>query len=262
MTNPVQTEVSDGVATITLNRPEAGNSISMEMARALMAAAIRCDHDAAIRCVVLTGSGRLFSAGGDIGGFRQAGDDISAYLAELVGYLHMAVARFMRMPKPLLCLVNGPAAGAGLSLAIAGDIVLASPSAHFTAAYGGIGLTPDGGMSWLLPRLVGMRRAQDMIVSNRRVGAEEAAAIGLVTRVVADDALAAEGRQQALLLAAGATKAIGGARALLLAGFEGTLEGQLDRELRSIAAAGAGAECHEGVAAFLAKRRPDFAAMG
>lgn len=262
MTEPLLIEVDKGIATLTLNRPEAGNSISMGLARALMEAAIRCDTDDAIRCVVLTGAGRLFSAGGDISGFQEAGERISAYLSELVGYLNMAMARFLRMPKPLLTVVNGPAAGAGLSLAIAGDIVLAAQSAHFTTAYGGVGLTPDAGMSWLLPRLVGLRRAQEMLVMNNRVGADEAAAMGLVTRVVADDGLALEASQTAAQLAASATQAIGGARRLLLASYEGALEGQLEREARSVAAAGAGRESREGVAAFLARRRPDFTALG
>src|SRR3546814_10418141 len=101
--------------------------------------------------------------------------------------LHVAVARLARMNKPLLCVVNGPAAGMGLSLAILGDVVLAAKSAHFTTAYGAIGLTPDGGMTWLLPRLIGLRRAQEMIVLNKRVSAEEGEAIGLVTRMVDDD---------------------------------------------------------------------------
>src|SRR3546814_18014426 len=111
------------------------------------------------------------------------------------------------MNKPLLCVVNGPAAGMGLSLAILGDVVLAAKSAHFTTAYGAIGLTPDGGMTWLLPRLIGLRRAQEMIVLNKRVSAEEGEAIGLVTRMVDDDELAAESTKIALRLATAATGA-------------------------------------------------------
>jgi 2-(1,2-epoxy-1,2-dihydrophenyl)acetyl-CoA isomerase len=170
----------------------------------------------------------------------------------------MAVSRLMRMAKPLAVLVNGPAAGAGLSLAISGDIVLAARSAHFTAAYGKVGLTPDGGMSWMLPRLVGMRRAQEIIVANRRIPAEEAASIGLVTRVVDDADLSREGAALAAELASSATLAIGGARALLLESHSNGLETQLEREARSIAAAGGTAESREGVAAFLERRAPDF----
>ncbi|NYH93731.1 2-(1,2-epoxy-1,2-dihydrophenyl)acetyl-CoA isomerase [Novosphingobium marinum] len=256
--DPILFEKSDGIATLTLNRPKAGNGINMAMARAYMDLAIRCDHDDEIRCVVLTGAGKLFCGGGDIAAFAEAGEGVSAYLSELAGTLHMGVTRFMRMAKPLVTLVNGPAAGAGLGMAIGGDIVLAGRSASFLAAYGGVGLTPDGGMSWLLPRLVGMRRAQEMIIANRKVGAKEAEEIGLVSRVIDDEDLMEEGMRQARLLASSATSAIGGARALLLASYENSLEGQLEREVRSIAAAGGTAECREGVGAFLEKRKPDF----
>lgn len=256
--DPLLLTVDDAVATIALNRPSAGNTIDLPLARALLQAAIRCDHDAAIRCVVITGRGRLFCGGGDIGSFAGAGDGVAGFLSELAGTLHMAMSRLMRMPKPLLVLVNGPAAGAGLSLAVAGDVVLAARSAHFTAAYGGVGLTPDGGMSWLLPRLVGMRKAQEMILTNRRVAAEEAEAIGLVTRVVDDADLETEGQKVAAGLVTSATGALGAARSLLLESYGGGFEAHLERETRSIAAAGATPECREGVAAFLAKRKPDF----
>ncbi|MBB5685875.1 2-(1,2-epoxy-1,2-dihydrophenyl)acetyl-CoA isomerase [Sphingobium boeckii] len=255
---PVLVSVDGAIATLTLNRPAAGNTVDLPLAQALLQAAIRCDTDAAIRCVVLTGAGKLFCGGGDIGAFAGAGDQMPAFLSELAGTLHMAVARLMRMPKPLLVLVNGPAAGAGLSLAIAGDIVIAARTAHFTAAYGSVGLSPDGGMSWHLPRLVGMRKAQEMIIANRRVSAEEGAAIGLVSRMVEDADLAGEGAKQAAILTAAPTAAIGAARSLLLASFDGPFEGHLERETRAITASGGTGECREGVTAFLARRKPDF----
>jgi 2-(1,2-epoxy-1,2-dihydrophenyl)acetyl-CoA isomerase len=155
--------------------------------------------------------------------------------------------------KPLVTLINGPAAGAGLSLAIAGDIALAARSAHFTAAYGALGLTPDGGMR-RLPRLVGMRRAQDIILTNRRVPSDEAAAIGLITRVVEDDQLDAVGAEVAAELATAPTVALGAARNLLLGTFESELEAQLERETRSIAALGGSEETRARVAAFLERR--------
>lgn len=170
----------------------------------------------------------------------------------------MAISRLLRMPKPLLVLVNGPAAGAGASLAICGDLVLAARSAHFTAANGSVGLTADGGMSWLLPRLVGLRRAQEIILTNRRIPAEEAERIGLVPRVVDDAELAAEGRIQAQRLRQAATGAIGAARTLLIESFGAGLEHQLERAARSIAAAARGAEFREGVSAFLERRKPEF----
>lgn len=255
---PVLFDVSDGIARITLNRPKAGNAIDMAMARGLVEAAIRCETDRSIRCVVLTGAGRLFCAGGDVGDFARAGDRAAALLSELAGILHMAVARFARMECPLLVLVNGPAAGAGFSLALAGDFVLCTPSVHFTAAYTAIGLTPDGGMTWLLPRLVGLRKAQDIILTNRRVAASEAEAIGIVTRVVGEGELAREGDGLAETLSASAIAAVSATRRLLQTSLANGLETQLEAEARSIAAAGSGPESREGVAAFLARRTPDF----
>lgn len=258
MSEPVLFSVEDGIATITLNRPEAGNAIDLPMAYALVQAAIACDNDASIRCVVLTGAGRMFCVGGDVGLFAAAGDKADTFINELAGVLHMAVSRLARMPKPLLTLVNGPAAGAGLGLAIAGDVVLAARSAHFTAAYGAIGLSPDGGLTWLLPRLVGLRKAQDIILSNRRVKADDAQAMGLITRAVDDDALASEGADTAATLSRAATAAVGAARALLMDSYQTGLENHLEAEVRSITAMGRGPESKEGIAAFFAKRKPDF----
>src|ERR1700712_1514319 len=117
--------IAEGVATLTLNRPLVGNTIDLAMAQALLRAAILCDNDVTVRCVVLTGTGKLFCGGGDLASFAAAGEDVPALLSELAGTLHMAISRFMWMRKPLVVLVNGPAAGAGLSLAIMGDIVIA-----------------------------------------------------------------------------------------------------------------------------------------
>ncbi len=255
---PLLLDIEDGVARLTLNRPEAGNAIDMAMAHALAGASVRCQSDPTIRCVVVTGAGRLFCAGGDVGALAASGDHLPAFLNELASTFHMALARLARMPKPLLVLVNGPAAGAGLSLALSGDVVLGARSAHFTAAYGALGLTPDGGMSWLLPRLVGLRKAQEIILTNRRVRADEAEAIGMITRLVEDDRLAEEGRRTAKLLADSATQAIGATRALLLESYSTGLEKQFEQETRAISAAGASAECREGLAAYFEKRTANF----
>jgi 2-(1,2-epoxy-1,2-dihydrophenyl)acetyl-CoA isomerase len=256
--DPVLVTVEDGVATLRLNRPAAGNTINLPLAQAMLQAAIRCDQDAAIRCVVVTGEGKLFCGGGDVAAMNAAADDVPGFLSELAGTFHMALTRLMRMAKPLVTVVNGPAAGAGFSLAIAGDVVLAARTAHFTAAYGMVGLSPDGGMSWALPRLVGLRKAQEIVLRNQRVGADEAEAIGMITRAVNDSELAAEGRKVAEELAQGPTGALGRARLLLLESLSSGLETQLEREVRSLAASGGTAECREGVAAFLARRKPDF----
>ncbi len=256
--SPVLIERKDGVAKVILNRPHAGNAITLELAHRLMQVAIACDEDPSIRCVLLTGQGRLFCGGGDVDVFVSAGDKLPEVLKEMTAYLHMALARFARMEKPLVVAVNGPAAGAGLSLAICGDLVLASASAHFTLAYTGIGLSPDAGSTWVLPRLIGMRRTQELVLTNRRLTAEEAAAMGLVTRAVADDLLMNEATTLASELAAGPTGAFGRARRLLLSSFETSLETQMELEARDIAACAHTAQGKEGIAAFLEKRKPSF----
>jgi len=251
-------ELRGGVLTLTLNRPDAGNAVDLELARALMHAAIECDEDRAIRCVVLTGAGRLFCAGGDIAAFAAAGERISALIKELTAYLHSAIARFARMEKPLITAVNGAAAGAGFSLAILGDIALASTAASFNLAYAGIGLSPDGGATWLLPRLIGLRRAQELMLTGERLSAAQAAALGLVTRTVEAAELAGEAAKLALRLAAGPTQALGRTRGLLLSSFGTALETQMENEARAIAACASGAEAREGLAAFLAKRAANY----
>ena len=207
------------IVRLTLNKPERNNALDLAMVQALVAAATSCDQDDTVRCLVPTGTGRMFCPGGDIEPFASAGDDLPKLLSEGASTLHLAMTRLARMAKPLVILVNGPAAGAGFSLAMAGDIVIAARTAHFTAAYGALGLTPDGGMTWLLPRLVGLRRAQEIILSNRRVPAEEAVSIGLISRTVDDDRLEEVGLETARILSRAATGAIGAARGLLLASF-------------------------------------------
>lgn len=260
--NTVRLATDGGVATITLDRPDAGNTVNVALARALMEAAIVCDEDPSIRCVVLTGAGKMFCAGGDLADFLAAGNDIPALLKELTAYLHMAVTRLAHMNKPLVTSVNGAAAGAGLSLAVLGDIVLAAASAKFALAYGNIGLSPDGGATWLLPRLIGLRRAQELCLTPRRLSADEAAAIGLISRVVPDAELAVETAALARTLAASAVRAVGRTRALLLSSFHTSLEAQLDLESRAIATSGRDGESREGVAAFVAKRSADFTSCG
>jgi 2-(1,2-epoxy-1,2-dihydrophenyl)acetyl-CoA isomerase len=246
------------IARLVLNRPDVGNAVDVPLTRAMLEAAIACDEDDAIRCVVLTGAGRLFCAGGDIGGFSNSGDQLPALLKELTGNINAAVSILTRMAKPLLCVINGPAAGAGLSLALLGDYVLAARSAHFSLGYGAIGLSPDAGATWLLPRLIGLRRAQEMAVTNRRVDAEEAVAIGLITRVVDDEALAAEADAVAATLAATASRAVGRTRQLLFGSFETSLDTQMQLEARAIAEGARDPDGREGVAAFLERRKPQF----
>lgn len=246
------------IATLTLNRPDTGNALDIPMARALMEAAIACDEDDVVRCVVLTGAGRMFCAGGDVGAFSAAGEQLPAFLKEITSYVHAAVSRFAHMNKPVLTAINGPAAGAGLSLALLGDIALAARSAHFTVAYTALGLSPDGGATWLLPRLVGFRKAQELTLLNTRVSADDAVSAGLITRAVDDAAFKAEIQSTAERLATAATPAIGKVRNLLIDSFSASLEAQMDAEARAIADLSRTAYGREGIAAFVARRKPQF----
>ena len=258
MTDPVLLTREGAVARLTLNRAEAGNAIDPAMAKALREAAILCAEDSAIRCVVLRASGRIFCAGGDIGAFSSQLNNLGALTRTLTADLHAAMAIFARMEKPLVTAVNGPAAGAGFSMALAGDLVLAGQSAVFAPAYGAIGLSPDGGASWLLPKLVGLRRAQEMLLLGQRLTAEQALAERMVTRLCPDDTLHAEADELAARVAGGAVRAWGRTRSLLLESFTATLPEQLDAEARFIAQSGNDPEAREGIGAFLAKRKPDF----
>ena len=240
-------EREGAVARLVLDRPDAANSINLDLAKALARAAVQCDEDATIRSVVLTARGKLFCPGGDVGAFASAGDGLPALLKDLTIYLHQAVSRLARMEKPLVTAVNGAAAGAGFSLAILGDIALAARSATFNVA-----------STWLLPRLVGLRRAQEIMLRNQRLGAEQAAELGVVTRVVDDGALLEEAMAIAHELATGPTFALGRTRALLLNSFGESLEAQMEFEARSIVECGRSAHGQAGVAAFLARRKPEF----
>lgn len=241
-----------------MNRPEHGNAINLALAKELAVALATAADDPAIRCVVLTGVGRTFCAGGDVSDFAEAGDQAGVFLRELADMVHVSVRTLAEMTKPVVVLVNGSAAGAGLSLVLLGDIVIASSTAVFTTAYSSVGLTPDGGMSWSLQRMVGLRRAQEMLITNRRVEAAEAAEIGIVTSVVNPDLLLTGGNELIAKLVAGPTLALGRTRALLRAGAGVTLDEQLQREAEEIAKAGIRSEAREGFAAFVEKRKPDF----
>lgn len=256
--SPLALEREGNILRLILDRPASGNSVSLAMARALMMAAIECDEDDSIRCVLLTGRGRMFCVGGDIGEFAGAGTNIGPYLKEITTYLHAAIIRFRHMSKPLIVAVNGAAAGAGFSLAMLGDIVLAGKDSRFVAAYGGLGYTPDGGLSWILPRLVGMRRAQEILLMNRPVSAELAAEIGLVTRLVPIADLQDAALRQATEMARAATGAIGRMRHLLDRAHDRSLETQLESEAQAIALSARSEHGREGVSAFLARRQPEF----
>lgn len=251
-------EEKDGVARITLNRPEAQNAINLELTRELMHAAIACDEEDAIRAVLLTGTGTIFSVGGDIREFVAAGQKLAPLTKEMTVYLHAAVSRFARMDAPLVAAVNGVAAGGGFGLACMADVVLAAESARFCAAYTRSGLAADTSTTYFLPRMVGMRRAAELLLTNPTLSASEAAACGLVTRVVPDEKLLAESTALATELAAGATRAYGLVKKLLQSSFGETLESQMEYEARAIAESARSEDVAEGIRAFSEKRKPVF----
>jgi 2-(1,2-epoxy-1,2-dihydrophenyl)acetyl-CoA isomerase len=250
--------LADGVARVTLNRPEAANSLNAEMARELAHVAIRCSEERSVRAVILTGEGRMFSGGGDLKSFAAQGEALPSHLKEVAGNLHAAISRFVRMDAPLIAAVNGPAGGAGFSLCLFCDLVIAAQSAKFVLAYTRAGLSPDGGSTFFLPRIVGLRRALELALTNRALSADEALAWGIVNRVVPDAALQSEAERLAGELAQGATGAFGAAKRLLHHAFTESLETQMELEAQAIAAQARGAESREGIAAFIAKRVPRF----
>lgn len=251
-------DVRGGVARITLSRPDVGNALDLDAVRELLDVAIRCSEEPAVRAVIVTGAGRMFCVGGDLKSFAAQGDRLPAHLKEVTTYFHAAIARFVRMDAPVIAAVNGPAAGGGMSLACAADLVLAAESARFTMAFTRVGLSPDSGSTWLLPRLVGFRRALELALTNRTLSAQEALAWGLVTRVVPDADLAREADALAAELAAGATRAFGAAKRLFQLGAAGGFETQMEHETQAIADMARSADCREGIAAFLARRVPAF----
>ena len=233
--NEVLLDRHGDVAVITLNRPDHGNAINAALARSLLETVLACAADANVRCVLLTGSGRMFCVGGDVKAFAAAGGDTPALVTELTTFLHAAIVGLLRMDKPLVTAINGAAAGAGFGLAIMGDVALASSASSFSTAYGLIGLTPDAGTSWLLPRLVGLRHAQEIALANRRLDATEAVSIGLVTRAVDAAALFDAAMAAAAGLAASSVTALASTRELLFSSYGATLEEQLGAEARMIA---------------------------
>ncbi|MGO9602570.1 MAG: enoyl-CoA hydratase-related protein [Candidatus Binataceae bacterium] len=247
-------DVRDNVARIALNRPEAANSLNSTLSSEVMDAVIRSEEDPEVRALVITGSGRFFCAGADLKGFYSQ----SSELKSKVSLFHATIGRIMRADLPVIAAVNGAAAGAGMGLACACDLVVAAESAKFTMAYTKIGLSPDGATTYFLPRLIGVRRAIELAYLNRSLTAREAVEWGIATRVVPDDRLAEEAHALAAQLAAGPTRAYAAAKRLMHSGWLTPLETQVDYELRSIGEMARTEDAREAIAAFGAKRTPVF----
>jgi 2-(1,2-epoxy-1,2-dihydrophenyl)acetyl-CoA isomerase len=262
MNDTVLFERDGAVATLTLNRPAALNALDAAMVGSLFAHVSRIAADDAIRVVVLRGAGRHFMAGGDIRYFADSlADDAASRRAsfqQLVERVHASVEMLARMPQPVIGRLHGAVAGFGLSLANACDIAFASEDAYFASAYLQLGVTPDGGGTYWLPRLAGARRAAEIMLLGERFAAQEAAALGLVNRIVPLGELDAVVADAARRVAAGPTLAVRNLKRLLRGSLQRSLSEQLQAEAVSFGQCTASTDFAEGVAAFLAKRPPDF----
>ncbi|GAB7389355.1 enoyl-CoA hydratase-related protein [Bacillaceae bacterium] len=251
-------EVCEGIAYITFHRPHRANAIDLTMAQEFMQIIFRCDEDPQIRVVVIRGQGNFFSPGGDLKSFVANRDNLSSYLKELMVYLNTAVSRLNRARKPVIASVNGIAAGSGMSIVCACDMVIASESARFTTAYTRAGLVPDASLSYFLPRIVGLRRALELTYTNRSLSAIEAKEWGIVNQVVPDGELVDETEKLAKQLASGPTKSLGVTKRLIYTGFEESLETHMEHETESIVSIVLTEDAKEGISAFIEKRNPCF----
>ena len=251
--------VSDGVARLTLNRPERLNSFNAQMHAEVRQALARLESDSTVRVLVITGAGRGFCAGQDLGDRTVApGGEPVDLGASIERDYKPLILTLRRLPVPVLCAVNGVAAGAGANIALACDLVLAAHSASFVQAFARIGLVPDSGGTWFLPRLVGPARALGLALLGEKLPAREAAEWGLIWRCIDDDDFAAEVDSLAARLAAAPTLALRRIRQALADSWSHTLEQQLDVERDVQRELGFSADYAEGVAAFIAKREPRF----
>ncbi len=258
--SPLLVEVADGVATLTMNRPEAMNSLDRALKLALLDAVTAAAEDPAVRCVVLTGTGRAFCVGQDLKEHVQTlrsprRDELFGTVEE---HYNPLVTALMTMPKPVVAAVNGVAAGAGASLAFACDLRIVAASAGFNLAFAGIALSCDTGSSWTLQRLVGRAKALELLFLPSTIPADSAADLGLATRVVPDDQLTTVTAELARRLAAGPTLAYASIRESVTYAASHGLEESLAVESRMMQRTGASADHEAAVSAFLAKEQPRF----
>lgn len=247
-------EVRDGVATITLNRPDAANSLNHELSTEMLDAIIRSEEDPAVRAMVITATGRFFCAGADLRSFYAATGD----LKNRISLLHVALSRIVRSPFPVIGAINGTAAGGGMGLACACDLLVAAESARFIMAYTRRGLSPDGTTTYFLPRRIGLGRALELAYLNRTLSAREAMEWGIVNQVAPDGELGARAHALAADLAKGPTRAYAAAKRLMHSGCVETLETQIENEIRSIYEMAATEDTKEAIRAFNEKRTPVF----
>ncbi len=258
MSDTVIYSVADGIATITLNRPQVMNALDAGMIVQLREAAERAEHDAQARAVVIRGAGPAFLAGGDVAMFHANLTKMPALVREGAPELHRAILALRRAPKPVLASVHGAVAGAGVSVMAAADLAIAADGTKFTMAYSRLGTSPDGGATYSLPRLVGMRKALELILLSDAIDAREALGLGLINWVVGAEQLAAETASIARRLAQGATAAFAEIKQLLNQSYDQTLAAQLNAEVEAFARCAGTRDFAEGVTAFVEKRKPNF----
>lgn len=262
MTAPVLLQREGGLAVLTLNRPEQLNTLDLAMAQALHETLSALAADDSVRAVLLRAEGKYFCAGGHVpefGGLVHQGTTAREdYFTRLIHHVHAATTLIASLSAPVVACVQGGASGAGLSLVAACDVAFTTTKSAWNTAYMNLGATPDGGCTWLLPRLMGLRQARELIMLSERIGSADALRLGLVNRLLPPAELEAEARTLALRLAQGPTRAYGRAKRLLAGSLQASLEEQLQAEEASFLASSATADFAEGVSAFVDKRPARF----
>ncbi len=254
----LERDAASGIATLTVNRPDRLNAIDVATARALAQAAAQLRGDGSLRCIVLRGAGRAFVAGGDLAAFAADFDHADGVANDLLDAMHQVVAVLTEHSAPVIASVHGAVAGAGLSLMLACDYVIAAQGARFLLAYDRIGAAPDCGGTYLLPRVLGTRRAMEFMLMGEPWDADTAALHGMVNRVVPADTLSEHTQTLARRLAAGPTLAYGSYKRLAAGSFTTSLTAHLEQERQAFCAATKTADFREGVGAFLEKRTANF----
>lgn len=250
--------VADGVATITFNRPRVMNALDSETIAAFRVACERVALDGQARVVVLRGAGPAFLAGGDVGSFKENLPELPAKIIELAGEMHRGILALRRAPKPVIASVHGAVAGAGMSIMMACDLIVAAKDTQFSMAYSRIATSPDGGASWFLPRLVGYQKAMELLLLADTVDAITLQSMGVVNRVVSATQLEAATLALAQRLSAGSASAYAETKALVNASINQGLEGHLGAEALAFSRCAAHADFAEGVTAFVEKRKANF----
>lgn len=251
-------DITDGVARLTLNRTDARNAIDLPLAEAMRDAAVEIERRDDVRVVVYGHTGPMFSPGGDLAWMDAQDEDPKAALQLLADTLHEGMLPLRRIAAPVIASLTGVAAGAGMSIVAAADLAVGGESVKMTMAYTAAGLSPDGGSTWILPRVIGIRATAELALTNRVLSAAEALDLGLLTRVVPDEDVAAETDTLAAQIAKGPTIAFGRVKALLDMTTDNTLEDQMAQEGRWLAQCAGEPDGREGAAAFLGKRRAEF----